>query len=195
MNGHCEYVYIATDGRYSKVGVSSNPERRTPRPIRTSRKDGRGAPVRIVKYWHRPTDARWLEVKIRQSFSGRCIAGAEWFDMSVRNLSLAVDREIWYKDELPKDRMARCPILLRDVLNFPLDVSRPMVSKTFKERGGKAGRKPSLDDKGKATALKLLNAGELSKAGVARECGISPTTINNYFEWQPRKKVWREKQK
>ena len=65
----------------------------------------------------------------------------------------------------------------------------------FKARGGKPGRTPSLDDKGKAKALKLLNAGGMSRAAIARECGVSPTTIHNYFEWQPRKKIWRERQK
>lgn len=65
--------------------------------------------------------------------------------------------------------------------------------KAFKERGGKPGRTPSLDGAGIEKALGLLNAGKLSKAAVARECGISPTTLNNYFEWAPRKKLWRRK--
>jgi DNA invertase Pin-like site-specific DNA recombinase len=65
--------------------------------------------------------------------------------------------------------------------------------RAFKERGGKVGRARSLDAKGVAKALKLLNSG-YGRAAVARECGVSPTTIFNYFEFQPRKKVWRERQ-
>lgn len=65
----------------------------------------------------------------------------------------------------------------------------------FKARGGKPGRTPSLDDKGKAKALKLLNDGGMSRAAIAKACGVSPTTIHNYFEWSPRKKIWRERQK
>ena len=67
--------------------------------------------------------------------------------------------------------------------------------KAFKARGGRVGRAPSLDAKGKAKALKLLNAGGMSRAAIARECGVSPTTIHNYFEWSPRKKIWRERKK
>ena len=67
--------------------------------------------------------------------------------------------------------------------------------KAFKERGGRPGRAPSLDDKGVEKALKLLNAGKHSKREVARQCGVSPTTLNNYFEFAPRLKVWRRKSK
>ena len=63
----------------------------------------------------------------------------------------------------------------------------------FKERGGKPGRKPVLDDNRMSEALALLNSGKHSKAGVARLVGVSDTTINNYFEWAPRKKAWRRK--
>lgn len=63
----------------------------------------------------------------------------------------------------------------------------------FKARGGKPGRAPSLDDNGVAKALALLNTGKHSKAEVARQCGVSPSTINNYFEYASRKKSWRRK--
>lgn len=56
------------------------------------------------------------------------------------------------------------------------------------------GRKPSLDDVGVQKALALLNDGH-SRAAVAEACGVSPTTIHNYFEFLPRRKVWRERQK
>lgn len=65
----------------------------------------------------------------------------------------------------------------------------------FKERGGKAGRKPLLDDRGVEKALRLLNAGNMSKAAVGRAVGVSPPTLNNYVEYMPRKKVWRRKVK
>lgn len=67
--------------------------------------------------------------------------------------------------------------------------------RAFKERGGRVGRAPSMDAKKIAKALKLLSAGEHSRAYIARECGVSPTTIHNYFEWNARKKIWRERQK
>lgn len=65
--------------------------------------------------------------------------------------------------------------------------------KAFKERGGKVGRVRVLDEKKTAQALKLLNAGN-GRTEVARTVGVSVTTIHNYFEYQPRKKVWRERQ-
>ena len=58
----------------------------------------------------------------------------------------------------------------------------------------RAGRKPSLDEAGIAKALALLNDGH-SRAAVAEACGVSPTTIHNYFKWSPRKKIWSERQK
>lgn len=61
----------------------------------------------------------------------------------------------------------------------------------FKARGGTLGRKPVLNDASIAKAEKLLNEGKLSKAAVGREVGVSPTTINNYFEWHTRKPHWR----
>lgn len=63
--------------------------------------------------------------------------------------------------------------------------------KAFKERGGKIGRKNALDDKGIAKGLALLNTGKHSKAEVARQIGVAPTTLNNYFVWHDRKPHWR----
>lgn len=65
----------------------------------------------------------------------------------------------------------------------------------FKARGGKPGRAPSLDEKGIEKALKLLNSGKHSKRQIAAECGISPTTLNNYFVWHKRPPHWRRKVK
>lgn len=65
----------------------------------------------------------------------------------------------------------------------------------FKARGGKLGRKPVLDEAGIAKAERLLNEGVLSKAGVGREVGVSPTTINNYFTYHSRKPHWRRVKK
>lgn len=63
--------------------------------------------------------------------------------------------------------------------------------KAFKERGGVPGRKPALDEKGIAKGLALLNTGKHSKAEVARQIGVAPTTLNNYFVWHNRKPHWR----
>lgn len=90
--------------------------------------------------------------------------------------------------------------VMLSVIGALAELERDLISErtragmaAFKERGGKPGRTPSLDEKGIEKALKLLNRGTMSKAAVAREVGVSPTTINNYFEFQPRKKAWRRK--
>lgn len=75
------HLYVATDGRYAKIGASDNIETRKPRPIRYI--DGRRntAVPRIVRHWCRP-DAAHLERLIVQSMTYLTVAGQEWFHSS-----------------------------------------------------------------------------------------------------------------
>lgn len=194
QNYEYEHIYVAHDGRYAKIGVSNSPERRSVRPIRFKSDLKTVAQPVIVAHWHRPYDARKIESSFREWFADRAVAGFEWFDIPRHMLIRSVEREIWNADEWPKDRSVRCPIKLREVWTGdlpPASISRGM--RAFKERGGKVGRVRVLDEKKTAQALKLLNAGN-GRTEAARAVGVSVTTIHNYFEYQPRKKVWRERQ-
>lgn len=92
--------------------------------------------------------------------------------------------------------------VMMTVIGAMAEFERDLISERTKAgvrahvaRGGSIGRKPTLDAKGMKKALDLLNAGELSKAAVGREVGVSATTISNWFEYAPRKKAWRLKQR
>lgn len=102
------HLYVATDGRYSKIGVSDNIEKRKPRAIRYI--DGRinTAVPRIVKHWCRQ-DAAHLELFIVQSLTYLAVAGQEWFDITPDGLIEAVEKQIWYIDIGRKDPSIRRP--------------------------------------------------------------------------------------
>lgn len=102
------YLYVATDGRYSKIGVSDNIETRKPRAIRFH--DGRAntAIPKIVKHWCRP-DAAHLEKLIVTAFTYLAVAGQEWFDLPVDDLIEVVEKQIWYVDIGSADPKQRRP--------------------------------------------------------------------------------------
>lgn len=79
------YLYLATDGRLSKIGIASNVERRmlqlrSPRP---------GHRVALFQSWFRPNDCRKLEGMIKGLWLP--CHGTEWFDISTDEVLAAID--------------------------------------------------------------------------------------------------------
>lgn len=58
------YLYLATDGVLSKIGITSNVERR----MRSLRSPIKAGAVSLVEAWNRPDDYRWLEEYIIGQF-------------------------------------------------------------------------------------------------------------------------------
>lgn len=95
-------LYVATDGFYSKIGVTDNVRTRQPKAIRP------GALPSIVKHWDRE-DAAHLEKFMVMSLRYLCVSGQEWFSVPANDLVAAVEDQIWYV-ETGKAMNARRPI-------------------------------------------------------------------------------------
>lgn len=86
------HVYVAVGSpcarRGSKVGIAANMENRLKDLRQTDKR------IRIVKTWHRPDDARFVEYTVRREFYGKHFYGYEWFTVPAKVLVDAVERAI-----------------------------------------------------------------------------------------------------
>ena len=102
-------LYVATDGRYSKIGVSDNVLARQPKAIRFLDGEARTAVLRIVAYWTRP-DSAHIERFFVTAIGYLRVAGQEWFDVPADDLVDAVGQQIWYLDIGRNDPKNRRPL-------------------------------------------------------------------------------------
>lgn len=76
------YLYLATDGTFSKIGITCQPEIRIKNltsPARRKRKPR----VRMVHVWHMVAGApRNVESEVIQHFRRFAVSGREWFSTS-----------------------------------------------------------------------------------------------------------------
>lgn len=87
----CDYVYVVSDGRISKIGMSSAPWRRrwySPRPGKNR--------SRLVCYWHLPDEANDIELTVKHALRHRryYTGSFEWFRLSAKALIAEVEKVV-----------------------------------------------------------------------------------------------------
>ncbi|MGI9487888.1 MAG: GIY-YIG nuclease family protein [Geminicoccaceae bacterium] len=81
------YIYVASDGETSKIGMTNNPHFRMTK-LRSATK----SKYQALKLWQSEKDiAAKIEKEVTQYMSFHCIKGKEWFSVSGRVLIHAVD--------------------------------------------------------------------------------------------------------
>lgn len=95
-----DHLYIATDGKLLKIGVSEDPKRRM---------SELGQGVRLIKSWRRTVQmVRELEGYAKGAFSDRSIR-AEWFDVPEEEFVADIARAVRIYDDDLAMRFGREP--------------------------------------------------------------------------------------
>lgn len=115
------FLYLATDGVWFKIGVAVDPAKRKISPVACCPVTGEPRQPRIIKTWRRDGgDALEIENEIKAWGESRRATGYEWFDVSEEFILAKIGREIWERDERPKDWLSRPPAHLC-IWNDPRD--------------------------------------------------------------------------
>lgn len=95
-----DFLYLATDGAYFKIGVTNNIKKRKPEPVRHDRKTKRRLQVEIVRWWLRPGRSKELETYIKSAFCDRCVYPKmfEWFDVTEQQIMREIERALRVTD-------------------------------------------------------------------------------------------------
>jgi len=83
-----QFLYLATDGRLLKIGITNDPARRM---VELGN-------LRIVKLWRR-TYARALETAIKGILAYAAERGSEWFNLPLQEALFEVERTIRIEDD------------------------------------------------------------------------------------------------
>lgn len=90
MRREPDHLYVATDGKLFKIGITVDPVQRA---------SALGRAVQIVKFWRRPY-ARELESFVKSRFSHcRTKRSAEWFTVAEQEFIFEVQRAVRILDD------------------------------------------------------------------------------------------------
>jgi hypothetical protein len=78
----CPYVYLATDGKYSKIGVSHNPWQRL-KALYSPRRTKKRPKISLVSTWLVGRGSAFnVETLVKAEYEEFAVSGSEWFSIS-----------------------------------------------------------------------------------------------------------------
>ena len=99
MKPYPNHLYVATDGKLFKIGISANPPKRI---------KGLGSATRLIKAWRRPYAAE-IEALIKAIFREFRAQGNEWFAITEKQMLAEVYRALRIEDDDQAMKRGRKP--------------------------------------------------------------------------------------